>query len=73
MSFEKRVLEVADECGIDGAYFYEGSMFMPATPGNGRALSEFTETYPELFNGAAVPNRAGDEYAVDFVLNFRTI
>lgn len=70
MSFEKHVLEVADECGIDGAYFYEGSMFLPATMSNSRALTEFIETYPTVFNGAAVPNRAKGEFAVDFVLNF---
>lgn len=68
MSFEKRVLEVAEECGIDGAYFFEGSMFMPITQSNTRSLAEFAQTYPTLFNGGAVPILAGDEYAVDFVL-----
>lgn len=73
MSFEKRVLEVADECGIDGAYFYGGSMFMPITQSNTRSLAKFTEAYPTFFNGGAVPVLAGDQYAVDFVLNFRPL
>lgn len=71
MGFEKRVLEVATECGIDQAYFYEGTMFFapddcyPSTPD---AIETFIDTYRNMFRGSPRFSNVGDEIAVDFVL-----
>jgi|SanBayMetagenome_1026888.scaffolds.fasta_scaffold100685_2 hypothetical protein len=73
MSFEKRVLAVAEESGIKGAYFAYGSMFFspddcrPSTPD---AVEAFAKAYCDGFNGEPRFSDVGAEISVDFVLTW---
>ena len=63
MAFEKVALANAEACGIEGAYFYEGTMFFAVDNASQDAIDEFRLIYP-----STVVSNAGDEVAVDFVL-----
>lgn len=63
MGFEKVTLDSAKEVGIEGAYFYEGTMFIPSEGVTEEALEKFKE---EIF-GKIIVSNAGDEVAIDFV------
>lgn len=68
MGFEKRVLEVAESCGIEDAYFYEGTMFFSPDNCGQSAIITFTNVYQNMFRGEPKFSNVGDEVAVDFVL-----
>ena len=63
MAFEKIALANAAACGIEGAYFYEGTMFFAVDNASPDAIDEFRLIYPKT-----IVSNAGDEVAVDFVL-----
>lgn len=71
MSFEKRVLELAESVGISDAYFAYGSMFIPFTSVSLPSMHEikkFMRGYAENFNGRVQVSIGDEEFAVDFVL-----
>lgn len=63
MAFEKVALANAEACGIEGAYFYEGTMFFSVDNASQDAINEFRVIYPNT-----LVSDAGDEVAVDFTL-----
>lgn len=69
MSFEKHILLIAEEVGIENAYFFEGTMFFSADNADTDSMNNFVE-YAEnaLVNTKILYSNAGDEIAVDFVL-----
>ena len=62
MAFEKVTLAVAEDSGIDHAYFAYGTMWAPASDNIIENLIKFQAVYPDT-----IVNLAGDEFAVDFV------
>ena len=62
MGFEKTVLAVAEDCGIDGAYFEYGTMFVQNGNVEVANIVKFQAVFPDT-----VVSVAGDEIAVDFV------
>ena len=62
MAFEKIALANAEACAIEGAYFCQGTMFVPADGITEKAIAEFQTIYP-----STIVSNAGDEVAVDFV------
>lgn len=70
MAFEKKVLELAEDVGIRGAYFAYGTLFVPFEAVSLPAMSElknFLALYPETFPGKARVTLGADEVAVDFI------
>lgn len=71
MSFEKRVLELAESVGISNAYFAWGSMFIPFESVSLPAMTElkrFLALYPEDFRGKPRVTLGAEEIAIDFVV-----
>lgn len=66
MGFEKRVLDVAKECGIEDAHFFEGTMFFSADDVTIGMIDDFVETVKKSFVTKPLVSNAGDEIAVDF-------
>lgn len=62
MDFEQQVLRVAKSCGINDAYFYEGSMFFSRDVASDYEMAEFFLLYPKT-----AVSFLGSEVAVDFV------
>ena len=62
MAFEKIALSNAQDCGIEGAYFAYGTMWIPMDGTEVGNLVQFQTIYPDT-----QINSAGDEIAVDFV------
>ena len=62
MGFEKVTLANAEDCGIEGAYFAYGTMWIPMDGAGVENLVKLQSIYPDT-----VINSAGDEIAVDFV------
>lgn len=69
MSFEKRVLELADDVGLRSAYFAYGTMFVPydTISTSMQELKNFMALYPETFPGKTRVTLGAEEVAVDFV------
>ncbi len=67
MGFEKRVLDVADECGIDDAYFCNGTMFFTADLVTVGMVDQFRSLIEDSFLTRLQFSDVGDEVAVDFV------
>lgn len=67
MGFEKRVLDVADECGIEDAYFYNGTMFFTADLVTINTVDQFRKVMEDVFLTRLQFSDVGDEVAVDFV------
>jgi short-subunit dehydrogenase involved in D-alanine esterification of teichoic acids len=66
MNIEKTVLEIATESGIEGAYFYEGTLFVPADQDETNLLN-FEATLEDCFPVIdIIYSNAGDEIAIDF-------
>lgn len=63
MAFEKVAIANAESCGIEGAYFSEGTMFFAADNATQDSIDEFCLIYPNT-----IVSNAGDEIAVDFIL-----
>jgi hypothetical protein len=66
MSLEKTVLEIATATGVEGAYFYEGTLFVPADQDEDNMLNfeaALEDRYPII---DIIYSNAGDEVAVDF-------
>jgi short-subunit dehydrogenase involved in D-alanine esterification of teichoic acids len=66
MSLEKTVLEIATATGIEGAYFYEGTLFVPADQDEDNLLNfeaALEDRYPII---DIIYSNAGDEVAIDF-------
>lgn len=74
MSFEKHMLLIAEEVGIENAYFYEGSMVFSADDVTIDMIDNFVE-YAEnaLVNTEVVMNYAGDDVIVDFKLRYSSV
>lgn len=74
MSFEKHMLLIAEEVGIENAYFYEGSMVFSADDVTIDMIDNFVE-YAEnaLVNTEVVMNYVGDEVIVDFKLRYSSV
>ena len=68
MGFEKRALDVAKECGIEDAHFYEGTMFFSPDNVTIGMVDDFVETLKKTFSTKVQVSNAGDEVAVDFVI-----
>lgn len=66
MGFEKQVLNVAKECGIEDAHFYEGTMFFSPDDVTIGMVDDFVETVKKSFNTRPLVSNAGNEIAVDF-------
>lgn len=64
MAFEKTMLAVAEDCGIEGAYFAYGTMFAPADGVTDKSIARFRK---ELSYNKIEVSNAGDEVAFDFV------
>jgi hypothetical protein len=62
MAFEKIALANAEACGIEGAYFCNGTMFFSADDVTIGCIDKFRSIYPNT-----IANYAGDEVAIDFV------
>jgi hypothetical protein len=60
--FENIALAVAQQNGIEGAYFDYHTMWIPLFTTKFGSLAKFQEAYPDTQISIA-----GDEYAVDFV------
>lgn len=67
MGFEKRVLDIAEQCGIEDAYFYEGTMFFQADNVTVNSVDLFRSTVTRMFTADVQFSDVGDEVAVDFV------
>lgn len=68
MGFEKRVLDVAQECGIEDAYFYNGTMFFSADLVTVNMVDQFREIVENTFTLSRLQfNDVGTEVAVDFI------
>jgi short-subunit dehydrogenase involved in D-alanine esterification of teichoic acids len=66
MSLEKTVLEIAKATGVEGAYFYEGTLFVPMDQDEDNMLNfeaALEDRYPII---DIIYSNAGDEVAVDF-------
>lgn len=72
MSFEKRILEMAESVGINDAYFAYGSLFIPfsniSLPGM-QEIKKFLCEYSLNFCGKAQVTIGDEEIVVDFVLS----
>jgi hypothetical protein len=66
MGFEKRVLDVAKECGIEDAHFYEGTMFFGINDVTVGMVDDFVETVKKMFITKPLVSNVGNEIAVDF-------
>jgi len=64
MAFEKTMLAVAEDCGLEGAYFAYGTMFVPVEGVTDETLARFKG---ELAYNKIQVCTAGDEVAIDFV------
>lgn len=62
MNFETVALNHAEACAIEGAYFYEGSMFFNNQLTDRDAVDEFRIFYPNT-----MVTTLGNEAVVDFV------
>jgi hypothetical protein len=60
--FENTALAVAQQVGIEGAYFDFNTMWIPLFTTTFGSLAKLQEVFPD-----SIINIAGDEYAVDFV------
>ena len=66
MGLEKTVLNIAEECGVDGAYFYEGTLFVPADQAES-AMLNFEAALEDRFPIIdIIYSNCGDEVAIDF-------
>jgi short-subunit dehydrogenase involved in D-alanine esterification of teichoic acids len=66
MSVEKTVLEIATATGVEGAYFYEGTLFVPADQDEDAFLNfeaALEDRYPVI---DIIFSNCGDEVAIDF-------
>lgn len=66
--FEKKVLQLAESCGITRAYFAYGTMYACpdcAAPG---AIRRFTTLYRQQFTGDVQVTSGREELAIDFTL-----
>ena len=68
MGFEKRALAVAEECGIEDAHFYQGTMFFSADNVTIGMVDDLVESLKRTFFSRVEVSNAGDEIAVDFVV-----
>jgi hypothetical protein len=62
MAFEKITLAVAEDCGIENAYFAHGTMWIPCRGTDMDTLLAFQKIYPDT-----IFNIVDGEFAVDFV------
>lgn len=67
MGFEKQVLDIATECGLEDAHFYEGTMFFGADNVTIGMIDDFCETVKKSFRTRTQLSNVGNEIAVDFV------
>lgn len=66
MGLEKTVLTLAEESGIEGAYFYCGTLFVPTENSTGN-WCQFEAALEERFPFVNLEyNEVGDEVAIDF-------
>lgn len=64
MGFEKKILQIADESGVEGAYFYEGTLFFSPDNTTHAEFSMFCEKARRY--GNVEWRNEGDLVAVDF-------
>jgi hypothetical protein len=69
MSFEKKVLELAESIGIEDSYFAYGTMFVSLDGASRDQLAKFVKFYRSEFFGRPVVTLGAEEIAIDFVLN----
>lgn len=67
MGLEKTVLELASVTGVNGAYFYNGTLFFPVDASEDTAFLNFERALEDQFPRMNVMYcQSGDEVAVDF-------
>jgi hypothetical protein len=67
MGLEKTVIDLAKESNIQGAYFYEGTLFVPCDASTDEAFLNFEAALDDAFPFVNIQyNSVGDEVAIDF-------
>lgn len=67
MSLEKKVLNIASECEVNGAYFAYGTLFIPVDASSSEALLDFERALEDEFPFVNIYySDVGDEVAIDF-------
>lgn len=66
MGFEKQVLNIADECGLEDAHFYQGTLFFSSNNATLGMIDDFCESVKRSFTTKIQLSYIGNEISADF-------